>query len=42
MFQEKIAVLDERIAQMQMLRAALVERAGQQCPLHAPAIDDNG
>lgn len=38
LFQEKIAVLDERIAQMQMLRAALVERAGQQCPLQG-AVD---
>lgn len=33
LFQEKIEVLDERIAQMQALRAALVERAGQPCPL---------
>ena len=33
LFREKIAALDERIAQMQMLRNALAERAGQSCPL---------
>lgn len=33
LFAEKIAVLDERIVQMQGLRAALAERAKQVCPL---------
>ncbi|MDE1169340.1 MAG: MerR family transcriptional regulator [Pseudomonas sp.] len=33
LFAEKIAVLDERIGQMQALRDALAERATQVCPL---------
>ncbi|MEX6662839.1 MerR family transcriptional regulator [Pseudomonas sp. W2-17] len=33
LFAEKIALLDERIAQMQALRSLLAERAGQVCPL---------
>lgn len=33
LFKEKIAALDERIAQMQALRNVLAERAGQPCPL---------
>ncbi|WP_296257320.1 MULTISPECIES: MerR family transcriptional regulator [unclassified Pseudomonas] len=33
LFAEKIAALDERIAQMNALRNVLAERAGQVCPL---------
>lgn len=33
LFAEKIAMLDERIAQMHALRSLLAERAGQVCPL---------
>ncbi len=33
LFAEKIALLDERIGQMQALRNLLAERAGQVCPL---------
>ena len=35
LFAEKIALLDERIGQMQGLREALAERARQVCPLLA-------
>lgn len=38
LFAEKIALLDERIAQMQGLRAALAQRAQQVCPLLAPDV----
>ncbi|MBD8706483.1 MerR family transcriptional regulator [Pseudomonas sp. CFBP 13711] len=33
LFAKKIAMLDERIAQMHALRSLLAERAGQVCPL---------
>ena len=33
LFAQKIALLDERMAQMQALRSVLVERAAQVCPL---------
>lgn len=35
LFAQKIALLDERIAQMQALRSVLAERAEQVCPLLA-------
>ncbi|WP_397452778.1 MerR family transcriptional regulator [Pseudomonas sp. NA-150] len=33
LFAQKIALLDQRVAQMQALRAMLAERAAQVCPL---------
>ncbi|WP_226503512.1 MerR family transcriptional regulator [Pseudomonas sp. MWU16-30317] len=43
LFEEKIALLDERIGQMRTLRNLLAERAAQVCPLvgtgHVPAIN---
>jgi MerR family copper efflux transcriptional regulator len=33
LFAQKIALLDERVAQIQILRSALAERAAQVCPL---------
>lgn len=38
LFAEKIAVLDERIMQMQGLRAALAERAKHVCPLQVAGV----
>ncbi|MFJ3486802.1 MerR family transcriptional regulator [Pseudomonas sp. NPDC090202] len=40
LFAEKIALLDERIAQMQMLRDVLADRAAQVCPLLAETEHD--
>ncbi len=37
LFQQKIALLDARIAQLQQLRAVLAERAQQACPLQVPS-----
>ncbi|TDV58221.1 MerR family copper efflux transcriptional regulator [Pseudomonas graminis] len=40
LFAEKIALLDERIAQMHALRSLLAERAGQVCPLQGTGAAD--